>query len=220
MNGNAGPKRIYCDESGGIGRGVMTFAAVPVARDAAADLDARYRSATGLTSELKGSRITMRHRQLFFDLFADVGASATVGIAISALRPFPGEDRGDHDRHVYLALIEDVLGALLPAAGGCIEVVVDDGRYDAATIVRIRDDIGRLVGPMGIAAMGLSHQHPGLQIADVVANTFFNRALVSNRQGAIAAMVQPLLDSGQIAMRVLSGDAHRNERDHEDDERD
>lgn len=181
----------------------MTFAAVTVGEDEAAEFDARFRAETGLTSEMKGSRITMRQRQLFFDLFEASCGQATVGIAISAVRPHPGEDRGDHDQHVYLALIQDVLGSLLPAAGGCIEVVVDDGRYDAAAIVRIRDDIGRIVGPMGLATMGLSHQHPGLQIADVIANSFFNRALVSDRQARIAAMIQPLLDGGRIVMRVL-----------------
>lgn len=181
----------------------MTFAAVTIDEDAANAFDKRFRAETGLTSEMKGSRITMRQRQLFFDMFEAAGGRATVGIAISAVRPHPGEDRGDHDRHVYLALIEDVLGSLLPAAGGCIEVMVDDGRYDAAAIVRIRDDIGKLVGPMGLATMGLSHQHAGLQIADVMANSFFNRALVSDRQARIAAMIQPFLDSGQIAMRVL-----------------
>lgn len=181
----------------------MTFAAVTIDTEVAATLDARFREATGLSSELKGSRVSMRQRQLFFDLFEASGARATVGIAISALRPDPGEDRGDHDRAVYLALIEDVLGSLLPGGGGCIEVVVDDGRYDAVAIVRIRDDIGRLVGPMGLATMGLSHQHAGLQIADVIANSFFNRALVSDRQARIAGMIQPLLDNGQIVMRVL-----------------
>ncbi len=181
----------------------MTFAAVTIDEDAASAFDTRFRTATGLTSEMKGSRISMRQRQLFFDLFEEIGVRATVGVAISAVRPHPGEDRGDHDQHVYLALIQDVLGSLLLAAGGCLEVVVDDGRYDAAAIVRIRDDIGRFVGPMGLATMGLSHQHPGLQIADVIANSFFNRALVSDRQARIAAMIQPLLDNGRIAMRVV-----------------
>lgn len=194
---------VYCDESGGIGRGVMTLAAVSLSGHAADNLVARFREVTGLSGELKGSRIDLAERALFFELFARLGAVATVGVAISALRPDPGQDRGDHDRAVYLALLEDVIGSLLPAGGGCLEVVMDDGRYDAPAQLRIREDIGRLIGPIGLASLGLSHVHPGLQIADVVANSFFNRALVSDRQARIAAMVQPLLDDGRIRLRIL-----------------
>lgn len=197
--------RIYCDESGGIGRGVMTLAAVAIEEDEAVRLLDRFRQVTGLASELKGSRIDLAERALFFQLFEDAEATATVGIAISALRPALGEDRGDHDRDVYMALVEDVLGAVLPESGGCLEVVMDDGRYDAPSQVKIRADIGRIIAPLGLASLGLSHNQAGLQIADVVANSFFNRALVSDRQARIAAMVQPLLDSGRIRMRVLGG---------------
>lgn len=199
-----GPElRIYCDESGGIGRGVMTLAAVAIEQDDADALLLRFREVTGLKSELKGSRIDLAERALFFELFDRSGARATVGIAISALRPALGEDRGDHDKDVYMALVEDVLGSMLPESGGCLEVVMDDGRYDQPTQVAIRADIGRIIAPLGLASLGLSHHLAGLQIADVVANSFFTRALVSDRQARMAAIVQPLLDSGRIRMRVL-----------------
>lgn len=181
----------------------MTLAAVAIEQDDADALLLRFREVTGLTSELKGSRIDLAERALFFELFDRSGARATVGIAISALRPALGEDRGDHDKDVYMALVEDVLGSMLPESGGCLEVVMDDGRYDQPTQVAIRADIGRIIAPLGLASLGLSHHLAGLQIADVVANSFFTRALVSDRQARMAAIVQPLLDSGRIRMRVL-----------------
>jgi hypothetical protein len=181
----------------------MTLAAVAIEEDEANRILDRFRQVTGLASELKGSRIDLAERALFFELFQGADATAMVGIAISALRPGLGEDRGDHDRDVYMALVEDVLGAMLPESGGCLEVVMDDGRYDAPTQIRIRADIGRIVAPLGLASLGLSHNQAGLQIADVVANSFFNRALVSDRQARIAAMVQLLLENGRIRMRVL-----------------
>jgi hypothetical protein len=46
----------------------------------------------------------------------------------------------------------------------------------------------------------------------VIANSFFNRALVNDRQGRMAAVVQPFLDSGQIVMRILSDDAEREDQ--------
>ena len=181
----------------------MTLAGVSVESGAADALLARFRALTGLQRELKGSRIGMGERGLFFELFAEAGARATVGIAIRAVRPGPGEDRGDHDRDVYTALLEDVIGAMLPESGGCLGVIIDDGRYDPATLSSIRQDIGSLVAPLGVASLDLSHHQAGLQIADVVANTFFNRALPSERQGRLHALVEPLLESGRIKYRIL-----------------
>jgi hypothetical protein len=201
---------IYCDESGGVGRGVMTLAAVDIAAEEADALLTRFRDATGYLGELKGSRIDLVRRGLFFDLFAASDATATVGIAISALKPDANEDRGDHDIATYAALLNDVVGAMLPGVVSCESVIIDDGRYGPETLSKVRDDIGRLVGPCGTAQLELSHRLAGLQIADVIANSFFNRALVNDRQGRMAAVVAPLLENGRIKMRVLAGDAEGN----------
>jgi hypothetical protein len=194
---------IYCDESGGVGRGVMTLAAVDISAEDADALLARFRAVTGFMGELKGSKIDLAERALFFELFVSSASQATVGIAISALKPDQNEDRGDHDIATYAALLNDAVGAMLPEIPGCESVVIDDGRYGVATLSKVRDDIGKLVGPCGIAQLELSHRLAGLQIADVIANSFFNRALVNDRQGRMAAVVAPSLESGQIKMRIL-----------------
>jgi hypothetical protein len=199
--------QIYCEESGGVGRGVMTLAAVEITAAAADALLTKFRAATGHLGELKGSRIDLSERALFFELFKESGGIASVGIAISALKPAPDEDRGDHDAAIYAALLDDVVGAMLPDIPICDSVIIDDGRYAPDTLRHIRDDIGKLVGPCGTAQLELSHRLAGLQIADVIANSFFNRALVNDRQGRFAAILAPLLESGQIKMRILSGDA-------------
>lgn len=202
---------IYCDESGGVGRGVMTLAAVDIAADEADALLTRFRAATGYMGELKGSRIDLVRRGLFFELYAASDANATVGIAISALKPDQNSDRGDHDIATYAALLNDVVGAMLPGVVSCASVVIDDGRYGSETLSKVRHDIGQLVGPCGTAQLELSHRLAGLQIADVVANSFFNRALVNDRQGRMAAVVAPLLENGRIKMRVLSSDAQSDD---------
>jgi hypothetical protein len=196
---------IYCDESGGVGRGVMTLAAVAITADAATDLLAQFRKATGLRSELKGSRIDLEERATFLDLFAKAEAKAIVGLAISAVQPRGGQDRGELDQAVYRALIEDVLGAWLPESGGCVQIVLDDGRYDALTMAGMRADVVALLGSFGTARMEVSHHEAGVQIADVVANSFFNRALSSDRQEQFGALLAPHLESGRMRMRVLEG---------------
>ena len=202
---------IYCDESGGVGRGVMTLAAVDITADDADALLMRFRDTTGYLGELKGSRIDLARRRLFFNLLTSSAATATVGIAISALRPDVNEDRGDHDIATYAALLNDVVGAMLPDVVSCESVIIDDGRYGPETLSKVRDDIGRLVGPCGTAQLELSHRLAGLQIADVIANSFFNRALVNDRQGRMAAVVAPLLENGRIRIRVLAGNAEGND---------
>jgi Protein of unknown function (DUF3800) len=203
---------IYCDESGGVGRGVMTLAAVDIDADAADALLAQFRECTGYLGELKGSKIDLIKRALFFALFRETKAKVIVGIAISALKPDAQSDRGDHDIHIYAELLEDVVDAMLPAIATCESVIIDDGRYAPAMLAKIRADIAKLVGPCGLAQLELSHRLAGLQIADVIANSFFNRALVNDRQGRMAAVVQPFLDSGQIVMRILSDDAERKDQ--------
>jgi hypothetical protein len=194
---------IYCDESGGVGRGVMTLAAVDISAEAADALLSRFRAVTGYLGELKGSRIDLAERALVIELFQDSGGRATIGVAISALTPDQNQDRGDHDVAIYAALLDNVVASMLPEAPGCESVIIDDGRYGPETLSKIREDIGKLVGPCGTAQLELSHRLSGLQIADVLANCFFNRALVSERQGRMAAIVAPLLESGQIKMQVL-----------------
>jgi hypothetical protein len=152
---------IYCDESGGIGRGVMTLAAVSISAEAANDVLTRYRKATGLVGELKGSRIDLEERAMLFDLLESADWHATVGIAISALTPDPGEDRGDHDIEIYAGLLDDVIASMLASQGElCRDVIIDDGRYGEATLALVRNAVGRLVGPLGTASLAMSHTSP------------------------------------------------------------
>jgi hypothetical protein len=197
---------IYCDESGGVGRGVMTLAAISVEDDDADAVVARFREITGLAGELKGSRIDLAERGLLFELLGQKPWTATIGIAISALAPNPDEDRGTHDIDIYVQLLEKAVTHMIKGSDHCVQVVIDDGRYGPETLALIRKDIADFIGPCGTAALDLSHRRSGLQIADVIANTFFNRAMATERQGRMAAIVAPFLESGKISLRVLSRD--------------
>jgi Protein of unknown function (DUF3800) len=206
---------IYCDESGGVGRGVMTLAALSISADTADNVLTRFRQITDLKGELKGSRIDLTERALLFELLEPGDWHATVGIAISALQPEPGDDRGDHDIAIYSALLDDVIGSMVETRPDCSDVIIDDGRYGIETLKLVRNTVGRLVGPLGTASLAVSHVLAGLQLADVIANSFFNRALVNDRQARMAATVQPFLDSGKIRLRLLAGDPERNDEGNE-----
>lgn len=197
----------------------MTLAALRIDEAEAERIIARFRAVTGLEGEIKGSRIDLGERGLLFELLEKSAATATVGIALSATRPALGQDRGDHDVDIYVALLEDVIGSMLPDLAGCAEVIIDDGRYSADTLALVRSDIADLVGPCGTARLEMSHRAAGLQLADVIANTFFTRALPGNRQARMAAIVTPLMNAGRLRMRILPGEPHGQDDRKEDRQR-
>jgi Protein of unknown function (DUF3800) len=194
---------IYCDESGGVGRGIMTLAALAITDENAEAVLSRFRAVTGHQGELKGSRIDLGERALVFELMANHKFHASVSIAISAVKPEPGEDRGDHDIAIYAQLLEDAIAQLLPKSAGCAQILIDDGRYAPETLALVRTEIAALIGPFGTAGLEVSHAKAGLQLADVIANSFFNRALVTDRQARMAAIVEPFLEDGRIVMQVV-----------------
>ncbi len=184
----------------------MTLAALAISEDDADSVLSRFRDITGLKGELKGSRIDLSERALVFELLANTHFHASVSIAISAVKPAVGEDRGDHDVAVYADLLNDAITRLLPESGGCAQIFIDDGRYAPETLALVRGEIAELLGPFGAARLELSHILAGLQLADVIANSFFNRALVTERQARMAAIVAPYLGDGRISMQILTRD--------------
>jgi len=203
---------IYCDESGGIATGAMTLAAVAIGEADADRLLARYRAITGLTGELKGSRIDIAERGLVFELLDRFGGRAVVIEALA--KAMPAEDAASHpprgrDARVYAALLGQAVGALLVEEEETQAVFIDDGRYDPATTEAMRAAVGAmLAGRSGsaraVASLFDSHRSAGIQIADVVANSALHLALGDARSTRIAAILDPFLANGRIAIRPLS----------------
>jgi hypothetical protein len=181
----------------------MVMTAVSIEEGSADAILTRFRGETGFVGELKGSRIDLTERALLWDMFRDSGGRAAVSIAISAVKPDPGADHGDHDIDIYTRLMNDSVSALLPPADSCTTVIMDTGRYHDKILSRVRGDIADLIGPWNTAHMQESDKLAGLQIADVIANTFFNRALPNDIQSKFWDITEPFLASGQVEMRIL-----------------
>jgi len=186
---------IYCDESGGISTGAMTLAAVHIDADAADALVQRFKDITNLRGELKGSRIGLSERGLFFELLERFGGKALVGTALRENLPDAKPGERSKDLSAYIMLLDQVIASLLPETGGCAHVVIDDGRYDPKIQNMVRQDIGEMLGTCGRARLADSKKSVGVQIADVIANSAFNLAVNSQRAGRIRRITKPHFES-------------------------
>ena len=196
---------IYCDESGGLNAGVMTFSAVMLTPKAAADIHARFRDVTGLRGELKGSRISIVERAYLLELFDRAGGRAWVAVAERDKLAQNSGGTLPSDLALYAALLNLAIGRWLPETGGvCTDVVIDDGRYDPKILGHVREEIQAGLGGWGSASLADSKRSDGVQIADVIANSLFNVTIGSPRAHRIQRIIDPMLASKAIRVAELT----------------
>ncbi len=192
---------IYVDESGGLSAGAMIMAGVEIEEGNAEKLLARFKAVTGLRGELKGSRIDLVQRALFFELLERYHGRARVCVMHVDLVDPQARPR---DFDVYVALLKQLVGDWLPEIGTCPNFVVDQGRYDALVLEKVRLDIVAMLASFGTARMADSARCPGVQIADVIANSYYNLAIQSGRSHRIAAIVEPFVQARILRSRPLA----------------
>lgn len=196
---------IYCDESGGLNAGAMTFSAVMLTPQAAAAIHDRFRSVTGLRGELKGSRISIVERAWLLELFDRAGGRAWVAVADRDTLAQAQGGTLPSDLALYAALLNLAVGRWLPETGGvCTDVVIDDGRYDAKILSKVREEIQAGLGRWGRASLADSRRSDGVQIADVIANSLFNITVESPRAHRIQRIMDPMLASKAIRIAQLT----------------
>lgn len=196
---------IYCDESGELNAGAMTFAAAMISPEAAAAVHARFRAVTGLRGELKGSRISLTERAYLFELFDRAGGRAWVAVAKRERLTLPPDGKPASDLALYAALLDLAVGSWLPETGGvCTDVVIDDGRYDPVVLGHVRETIQAGLAGWGRASLADSRRSDGVQIADVIANSLFNITVGSPRARRIGVIVEPLIASRALRIAELT----------------
>lgn len=195
---------LYCDESGGLSAGAMTFAAVAIEPDAADAVLDRFRSVTGLRGELKGSRLSLAERALVFEILIQREAKLFVAIA-DGHRLLRARNAQESDLALYSKLLDTAVAAFLPTSGGsCSDITIDEGRYDPHILENVRGDIQSMLGNWGRAAMADSRRCAGIQIADVVANSLYNIAIHSGRARRIEAILSDWRDERRLTLINLS----------------
>lgn len=192
---------IYCDESGGVGAGVMALAAVSLSAETADAIVERFRAVIGLRGELKGARIGLAERAFFIEtLFRYGGRVIIAHTQMRNLAAASADGRVPQDIYVYAKLLQTVVDAWLPLSGGCVEMVVDDGRYDARLNGLLRADVQGAIGQWGSVVLADSHQVSGVQIADVLANSLFQIIVGSQYGPRVQTLLDPFIASGAVSL--------------------
>ena len=187
---------IYCDESGGLSAGAMTFAAVAIGEAQAHALLDRFKDVTGLRGELKGSRIGLTERALFYEYLERFGGRACIAV-VRQSKIASGPER-PQDINVYARLLETILDHLRTDMPTRQTVIIDDGRYDAAHQQGVVAEVQKHIGDWATIKVADSRRSAGVQIADVLANTLYNLAIKSARADRIKTIVKPF-----IAERII-----------------
>ncbi len=195
---------VYCDESGGVGAGVMTLAGVSLAAEDAAAIVTRMADVVGVRGELKGSRIDLAERSFLVEMLMRHDARMIVATADMAVLRAEGGVHLPEDIDIYARLLEMVVDGWMPQSGGCLTVEIDDGRYDPRLNAMLRGDVQASLGQWGKAQLADSHRSAGVQIADVIANSWYQIGLAGGRSQRIRKLFEPFVASGAVQILTYS----------------
>ncbi|PDS68911.1 DUF3800 domain-containing protein [Rhizobium phaseoli] len=169
--------KIFCDESGGFDgdKHSLLVAAVRVTEHDAARIMKQFRKAIGATNEVKGGLLTDGDRAKFFDMLA---ASEHLGVVVtcgktSSLGSIVARSHSEH--HVLEEMITEACSPLIDASGSS-HVISDGGRYSRQIYDQISENLGHRLSRSGVPVrvdFVRSDVTPGVQIADIVANTLY-----------------------------------------------
>ena len=169
---------VFCDESGGTGRDDSLFlvAAVPLSADEATRIMKKFRKATGLRGEVKGSRLSAGERMTFFELLDRSPVSKVSVVYCRGMDPLGNwalNAMAGHDLWAEL-IVESTLWL---GAGSTISISADQ-RYSGAKQRGVQEAItagvaGRTRANRVMVQFIDSQSSDGVQIADIIANTAY-----------------------------------------------
>lgn len=171
---------IYCDESGGTdaASGEFLISAVLILPSDADRLVRAFRKKVRLGEEIKGHKLLPEARRRFFSLLAEYDHAACVSGCVRSDRAGGMVMRTQPEIRIWGELLAHALVQPVFARGA--GVTVDQPRYSkearAHEMGRLADRLATRWGWRWSIHAGDSRRFPGLQIADVVANTCLHAA--------------------------------------------
>lgn len=206
--------QIFYDESGGTDpvNTLFLVAAVRIDGVAATRLIKSFRKASGVVGEVKGFRLSMPERRLFFGLLSRIDGLAAA-VVCDRRDPVGGWAMGAlPETQVYEHLLNGAC-CLLPPVSGPTTVAVDGGRYKRAIygelLSRLPSAIGAHHEGRASVVFANSAASAGIQVADVVANTLFHALGTDEGVGEVRALLGKPIAEGRLSIAAASFDGMR-----------
>ena len=210
---------IFSDESGGTKRFDTYFIvpAVLIEPRVAKQVMKEFRRKTRLKGEIKGSLLSPNQRQKFFDIFDQRGENVTGATICDRSTPIGRWAMANLEEYVLrskmvvqsctlLRLVERVQrhGALRNP----IRMIQDGGRYKKARLARARAQITqkwerRFPGMSFTHQYGDSEDFDGLQIVDIIGNTFYRWRSGSPDAELAKSLIEAQVASGSMRIEPL-----------------
>ena len=205
---------VFCDESGGtdLSNEVFLVAAVAVSGAHATRLVKSFRKATDWTdTEIKGHALGPDQRQVFFDLLAREVDVRSIVVSCQRRQALGGWAMSNlSELNLYQRLLCEACEEVPRFSIEPLTITADGGRYKRADLRKVEDRVRHVAERWSASPRRTmmsfrdSASWPGLQIADVVANTAFRG--LGGTPAAIHAdeLLSPLRRSGRLILRSVA----------------
>lgn len=205
--------QIFCDESGGADPANELFLVAAVVLPPAGAkrlLKSFCKAVRWKGAEVKGHSLAPGQRRVFFDLLNREAELGSVVVSCGRRDPLGGWAMAAlAESELYGHLLREACSGLAGAGAGPLTITPDGGRYKRAELSAIAAGLAEAVQAGAEAqrkvrvGFGDSASLPGLQVADVVANTVF-QALGGTAAAEVAsALLEPLRSSGRLSLRLV-----------------
>jgi hypothetical protein len=195
--------QIYCDESGGFDKDKhsLIVSAIRITFGDAARLMKQFRKATKLSDEIKGGLLSEKERSLFFDMLGDieyfgaaVGCHKTSDAGSVLPKSFP-------ERDIYQHMLMEACSPLIDMAVPTAKISADGGRYSRQMYLQMATAVEAKMSTESLTAKVefiRSEDSPGVQIADIVANTVYKATVSGSYDLEVHATCGLLVRSGRL----------------------
>ena len=204
--------QIFCDESGGVdpANDVFLVAAVALPPNTATRLLKSFRKAARWRdTEVKGHFLTPEQRRVFFNLLQQIDMGSIV-VSCSRGDGIGGWAMGAlSERTIYTHLLREACLGLIGSVSDPLTITPDGGRYKKTDLNRIAGELTGSVRDLAASVPRVtvgfadSSSLPGLQIADVIANSVFQVVRDVEISNIAAPLLTPLTRSGRLTLRAV-----------------
>lgn len=205
---------VYCDESGGADQANDAFlvAAVALSPHDAVRLIKSFRKAARFprSEEVKGHLLGLEQRRVLFELLDRQADALSIAVVAQRCELVGGWGLASlSEPELYGHLLAEACGRLVSPAA-TVNVTPDGGRYPKGRLAELRSGLERrlLERCTGRVNVGFADSAalPGVQIADVIANTVYrlhDPSRAPEELEALRAMLRPLQNAGRLMMREV-----------------